>query len=85
MKPAALLAELLGDRVDESGDVVVGSGFELGDAFGRRHHRVARIASTAARGTVPVSAHPSSAASSTSSQRANLASSDQIADMAGRE
>ena len=44
-----------------------------------------RIASIASRGTTPVSAHPSSAASSTSSQRAIFASSDQIADMAGRE
>jgi hypothetical protein len=34
---------------------------------------------------MPVSAQPSSAASSTSNQRASLASSDQIADMAGRE
>jgi hypothetical protein len=37
-----------------------------------------RIADTASRGTTPVSAHPSS-------QRRSFASSDQIADMAGRE
>ena len=36
-------------------------------------------------GTTPASAHPSSAASSTSSQRASLPSSDQILAMAGRE
>ena len=85
MEPAALFAQLLGDGVDEGGDVVLGSRFDLGDALGVGTVAPARIASTAARGTVPFSAHPSSAASSTSSQRANLASSDQIADMAGRE
>ena len=86
VEPAALLAELLGDGVDEGGDVVLG----LAPRSRRRARasgRVApaRIASTASRGTTPSSAQPSSAASSTSSQRASLASSDQIAAMAGRE
>ena len=85
MEPAPLLAELLGDRVDECGDVVVRARLDLRDALGVGATARARIASTASRGTTPVSAHPSSAASSTSSQRRSFASSDQIADMAGRE
>ena len=85
MEPTTLLAEPFGDRVDEGGDVVVRLSLDLGDTLGRRTTARSRIASIAARGTTPVSAHPSSAASSTSSQRASLASSDQIADMAGRE
>jgi hypothetical protein len=44
-----------------------------------------RIRSTASCGTAPTSAHPSRAASSTSSQRRSFVSSDQIADIAGRQ
>jgi len=43
------------------------------------------ILATSAAGTAPTSAHPSSAASSTSSQRANLLSSDQVPVISGRE
>ena len=45
----------------------------------------ARMRSTASEGITPTAAHPASAASSTSSIRASLASSDQIRVMAGRE
>src|SRR5262249_30081699 len=34
--PAAFGAELLGDRVDERGDIVVSRALDLGDALGRR-------------------------------------------------
>ena len=86
VEPAALVAELLGDGVDERGDVVLGSRFDLGDALGRRDRRArADRVDRGARDGCRCSAQPSSAASSTSSQRANLASSDQIAAMAGRE
>ena len=43
-----------------------------------------RIAATVSRGTAPTSAHPSSAASSTSSQRRSFSPSDQMWLMAGR-
>ena len=86
MQPAPLRAELLGDRVDEGGQVVVGRQLDLGDALGASaRRRASRIAATSAAGTTPSSAQPSSAASSTSSQRASLPSSDQIRDISGRE
>ena len=40
MEPAALLAELLRDGVDERGGVVVQRGFDLGDALRRGRLRV---------------------------------------------
>ena len=84
--PAALRAELLGDGVDERGEVVIGRLLDLGDALGRRHGRRVRGSLRHRRaGTAPTSAQPSSAASSTSSQRASLPSSDQIRLISGRE
>ena len=85
MEPAPFLPESLGDGVDEGGDVVVRPRLDLGDALRRRNDRSLADRIDRLAGTMPVSAHPSSAASSTSSQRASFASSDQIADMAGRE
>ena len=79
------LAERLGDRVDERGNVVVGLAFELGHPRGGRRHGIRRgSARRCRRGTTPTAAQPSSAASSTSSIRVSLASSDQIRAMAGR-
>ena len=72
--PAALGAELLGDGVDERGEIVVGRLLDLGDALGGRRDRAARGSRRRRRrGTAPTSAQPSSAASSTSSQRCELA------------
>ena len=48
--PAAFRAELLGDRVDERGEVVVGRQLDLGDALGRRHGAPARGSRAASRG-----------------------------------
>ena len=85
VEPAPLLAELLRDRVDERGDVVVRPRLDLRHPLGGRRDRPRADRVDRLRGTTPVSAHPSSAASSTSSHRASFASSDQIVDMAGRE
>jgi hypothetical protein len=63
---------------------MVGDAFDLGDALGCRRLRP-RIFATSSAGIAPTSAQPSSAASSTSSHRANLLSSDQIPVIAGRE
>ena len=84
--PAAFRAELLGDRVDERGEVVVGRQLDLGDPLRRRHaSRPPRIAATSSAGTDADLGPASSAASSTSSQRASLPSSDQIRLISGRE
>ena len=86
MEPAALFPELLGDRVDEGGGVVVEGGLDLGDALRRRAARPSPGARAAASGgTIPSSAQAAVAASSTSSQARSLPSSDQILAMAGRE
>ena len=86
MEPAALLAELLGDRVDEGGGVVVEGRLELGDPLrASAAARLRRCAAAASAGTTPSSAQAAVAASSTSSQVASLPSSDQILAMAGRE
>ena len=87
VEPAAFRAELLGDGVDERGEVVVQSSprsraTRAGEGAVARRRGSSRTASA---GTTPTSAQPSSAASSTSSQRASLPSSDQILAMAGRE
>ena len=86
MEPAPVLAEALGDGVDERGDVVVRLALDLGHAL-RRTAAARRTGSraTASPGTTPTSPQPSSAASSTSSHPASFASSDQIWVMAGRE
>ena len=84
VEPAALLAELLGDGVDEGGGVVVERRLELGDPL--RARRVASaMRAAASSGTTPSSAQAAVAASSTSSQVASFPSSDQILAMAGRE
>ena len=63
-----------------------GLALELGDPLGRRRHGAARGSPRRPRrGSTPTCAHASSAASSTSSQRASFASSDQMPAMAGRE
>ena len=85
MEPAALLAELLGDGVDEGGGVVVQRRLELGDALGASAGSPRRCAHAASSGTTPSSAQAAVAASSTSSQVASFPSSDQILAMAGRE
>ena len=86
VEPAALLAELLGDGVDERRGVVVERRLELGDPLRARAARP----SPGGRGRPPAGTTPSSAqaavaASSTSSQARSLPSSDQILAMAGRE
>ena len=86
MEPATVLTEGRRHRVDERRDIVVRLALELRHALGRRRDRVsAWIRSTASAGMTPTLAHPSSAASSTSSIRASRASSDQIRAMSGRE
>ena len=85
MEPAAVRAEVARDRVDERREVVVRLLLDLRDAGGGRAWASARIARAASAGTTPISAQPSTAASSTSSQRSSLPSSDQILAMAGRE
>ncbi len=86
VEPASVVAERLGNRVDERRDIVVGLALQLGDTLWRWVAAPgARIRSTASAGTAPTCAQPSRAASSTSSIRANLASSDQMRVMAGRE
>ena len=83
--PAPLRPELLGDGVDERGEVVVGRQLDLGDALGRRRRRAGADRGDVGGRDAPTSAQPSSAASSTSSQRASLPSSDQIRLISGRE
>ena len=86
VEPAPFRAELVGDRVDEGGEVVVRLLLDLGDALRRRRVCLgANLARPPRRARRPTSAQPSSAASSTSSQRSSLPSSDQILAMAGRE
>ena len=86
MEPTAVGSERLRDRVDERGDVVVRLALELRDALGRRRRARRRGSSRPPpRGTTPMLAHPSRAASSTSSIRPSLASSDQIRAISGRE
>ena len=86
VEPAALLAELLGDGVDEGGGVVVERRLELGDPLRASAGRPAPGARRAASaGTTPSSAQAAVAASSTSSQARSLPSSDQMLAMAGRE
>ena len=86
VEPATVLAERLGDRVDERRDVVVRLALELGDPRRRRRLRLGADPIDRVRGDRRrPAAHPASAASSTSSIRASLASSDQIRAMAGRE
>ena len=85
VEPAALLAELLGDGVDEGGGVVVERRLELGDPLRRSAASPRRCAPAASSGTTPSSAQAAVAASSTSSQVASFPSSDQILAMAGRE
>ena len=85
MEPAALLAELLGDGVDEGGGVVVERRLELGDPLGVGGTACSWRARAASSGTTPSSAQAAVAASSTSSQARNLPSSDQMLAMAGRE
>ena len=85
MEPAALLAELLGDGVDERGGVVVERRLELGHALGARRGRLRRCAPLPSSGTTPSSAQAAVAACSTASQVASFPSSDQILAMAGRE
>ena len=82
--PASGFAELLRYGVDESGDVVVGDAFDLGDALGSRHLGPRADLRNVAGRDAPTSAQASRAASSTSSQRASRFSSDQIVAMAGR-
>ena len=84
VEPTAVRAERLADGVDECRYVVVRLPLELGDPCSRRRPRRERIRSMASAGTTPTALQPSSAASSTSSIRASLASSDQISVMAGR-
>ena len=85
MEPAALLAEPLRDGVDERRNIVVRLALDLGHPLGRRHDgALADRGDRLARDT-PISAQPSSAASSTSSQRRASRSSDQMLAMAGRE
>ena len=85
MEPAPGRPELARDRVDERGQVVVRLLLDLSHAAGVGTVAVERISCAASAGTTPVSAHPSSAASSTSSQRSSLPSSDQILAISGRE
>ena len=86
MDPAALRPELLGDRIDEGSEVVVGRPLDLRHALRRRRGRArADRSDVLGVGTAPTSAQASSAASSTSSQRASLPSSDQIRLISGRE
>jgi hypothetical protein len=65
--------------------VVVGPLLDLRNAPGVGTVAFERISVAASAGTTPVSAHPSRAASSTSSQRSSLPSSDQILAISGRE
>ena len=83
--PAPLRPELLGDGVDERGEVVVGRQLDLRHPLGARRRGAGADRSNIGRGTAPTSAQPSSAASSTSSQRASFPSSDQIRLISGRE
>ena len=83
--PATFRPELLGDGVDEGGDVVVGRLLDLGDTFGCRSGGTRADRCDVLGGDRADSAQPSSAASSTSSQRAQLVSSDQILPISGRE
>ena len=85
VEPAALLAELLGDGVDERGGVVVERRLELGDALGVGGTAPARSRAAARRARLRARPRPPCAASSTSSQARSLPSSDQILAMAGRE
>ena len=85
VEPAALLAELLGDGVDEGGGVVVERRLELGDPLRRSAVSPAAMRAAASSGTTPSSAQAAVAASSTSSHVASFPSSDQILAMAGRE
>ena len=86
VEPAAGLAEVAGDGVDERREVVVRLLLDLGHPLGRRRLSPSRGSPPPpSAGTAPTSAHPSSAASSTSSHRSSLPSSDQILAMAGRE
>ena len=86
VEPAPLLAERLGDRIDERGDVVVRPRLDLRDALRRRRRRLARESCRpprAVRRRSPPS-RPARRARPRASAPASL-SSDQIADMAGRE
>ena len=85
MEPAPLLAELLGDRVDEGGGVVVERRLELGDPLGRRRRGVLLERPRGLGGDDAELGPGRGGASSTSSQAAQLPSSDQILAMAGRE
>ena len=85
VEPAALLAELLGDGVDEGGGVVVQRRLELGHALGGSAGSPRRCARPRRRARRPSSAQAAVAASSTSSHVASFPSSDQILAMAGRE
>ena len=85
VEPAPDRPERLRDRVHERSDVVLRPLLDLGHPLRRRRLRTRRISRAASSGTAPTEAHPSSAASSTSSQRASLLSSDQTRAMAGRE
>ena len=86
VEPAAVVTEPGRDRVDERGDVVIRLALELRDALGRGSDaRVRGSARRASAGTTPMLAHPSRAASSTSSIRPSRASSDQIRAISGRE
>ena len=85
MEPTPVLTEFVRDRVDERRDIVVRLAFELGNSLRGRRFAAAAMRSTASAGRTPMADQPASAASSTSSIRASLASSDQIRAMAGRE
>ena len=85
MEPAPVVAERLGHGVDERRHVVTRHGLDLGHAGRIGGAARSPDRSHASAGTTPSCAQPSSAASSTSSQRASFASSDQTRAMAGRE
>ena len=85
MHPVSFRPELLGDGVDERGGVVVGQQLDLRDARRGRDPRGGLYRGYVLCRNRTISAQPSSAASSTWSQRASLPSSDQILSISGRE
>ena len=85
VEPAPVVPELFGDGIHERGEIVVRPLLDLGDALRCRRSRPLADARDRVGRNAPISLQPSSAASSTSSQRASLPSSDQMCCMAGRE